>query len=147
MALKANYETVMVFSMKQGEEGIQALIEKFKTLIEKHATLQSVDEWGKRKLAYLINKESEGYYVLMNFESEAEFPAELDRIYKITDGVIRSLIIRKPEGMEIPVAKEEPKAEVEEAPAEEAPVEEAPAEAPAEEAEAVEEAPAEEAAE
>ena len=117
MALKANYETVMVFSMKQGEDGIQALIEKFKALIEKHATLQSVDEWGKRKLAYLINKESEGYYVLMNFESEAEFPAELDRIYKITDGVIRSLIIRKPEGAEIPVAKEEPKAE---APAEEA---------------------------
>ena len=102
--------------------------EKFKALIEKHATLQSVDEWGKRKLAYLINKESEGYYVLMNFESEAEFPAELDRIYKITDGVIRSLIIRKPEGAEIPV-KEEPKAEVEEAaPAvEEAPAEEAPA--------------------
>ncbi|MBQ3265343.1 MAG: 30S ribosomal protein S6 [Ruminococcus sp.] len=140
MALKANYETVMVFSMKQGEDGIHALIEKFKALIEKHATLQSVDEWGKRKLAYLINKESEGYYVLMNFESEAEFPAELDRIYKITDGVIRSLIIRKPEGAEIPVAKEEPKAE---APAEEA----APA---AEEAPAVDaspEAPAEEAAE
>ena len=124
MALKANYETVMVISMKQGEEGIQALIEKFKALIEKHATLQSVDEWGKRKLAYLINKESEGYYVLMNFESEAEFPAELDRIYKITDGVIRSLIIRKPEGAEIPV-QEETKAE--EAPAEEAPAEEAPA--------------------
>ena len=135
MALKANYETVMVFSMKQGEDGIQALIEKFKNLIEKHATLQSVDEWGKRKLAYLINKEAEGYYVLMNFEAEADFPAELDRIYKITDGVIRSLIIRKPEGAEIPV-KEEPKAEaVEEAPAEEA------AEAPAaEEAPAVEEA-------
>ena len=149
MALKANYETVMVFSMKQGEDGIQALIEKFKALIEKHATLQSVDEWGKRKLAYLINKEAEGYYVLMNFESEAEFPAELDRIYKITDGVIRSLIIRKPEGAESPV-QEEPKAEeaVEEAPAaEEAPAEEAPAAevAPAEEEPA--EAPAEEAAE
>lgn len=137
MALKANYETVMVFSMKQGEDGIQALIEKFKALIEKHATLQSVDEWGKRKLAYLINKEAEGYYVLMNFESEAEFPAELDRIYKITDGVIRSLIIRKPEGAEIPVQEA-----AEEAPAEETPVEEAPAEeAP------VEEAAAEEAAE
>ena len=138
MALKANYETVMVFSMKQGEDGIQALIEKFKALIEKHATLQSVDEWGKRKLAYLINKESEGYYVLMNFESEAEFPAELDRIYKITDGVIRSLIIRKPDGAKVVIAKDEPK--VEEAPAEEpaeAPAEE-PAEAPAEEAAAEE---------
>ncbi len=134
MALKANYETVMVISMKQGEEGIQALIEKFKALIEKHATLQSVDEWGKRKLAYLINKESEGYYVLMNFEAEADFPAELDRIYKITDGVMRSLIIRKPAGAEVVVAKEEPKAEAEEAPAEESAAEAAAEEAPAEEA-------------
>lgn len=97
MTVKANYETVMVFSLKQGEEGIQALIEKFKALVEKHATLQSVDEWGKRKLAYLINKESEGYYVLMNFESGADFPAELDRIFKITDGVLRSMIIKKGE--------------------------------------------------
>ncbi len=97
MAVKANYETVMIFSLKQGEEGIQALIEKFKALIEKHATLQNVDEWGKRRLAYLINKESEGYYVLMNFESEAAFPAELDRIFKITDGVMRSMIIKKDE--------------------------------------------------
>lgn len=95
MAVKANYETVMVLSVKNGEEATQALVEKFTTLIEKHATLQSVDEWGKRKLAYLINKESEGYYVLVNFESEAEFPAELDRVYKITDGVLRSLIIKK----------------------------------------------------
>ena len=97
MAVKANYETVMVISMKQGEEGIQAIVEKFKALIEKHATLLNVDECGKRRLAYLINKESEGYYVLMNFESEAEFPAELDRVYKITDGVLRSLIIKKGE--------------------------------------------------
>ncbi|MBQ8860841.1 MAG: 30S ribosomal protein S6 [Ruminococcus sp.] len=109
MAVKANYETVMVISMKQGEEGIQALIEKFKALIEKHATLQSVDEWGKRKLAYLINKESEGYYVLMNFESDATFPAELDRRYKITDGIMRSLIIRKDDDAEVKAeeAKEE----------------------------------------
>ena len=63
--------------------------------IEKHATLKNVDEWGKRKLAYLINKESEGYYVLFDFESTAEFPAELDRIFKITEGVMRSLIIKK----------------------------------------------------
>ena len=56
---------------------------------------EDVDEWGKRKLAYLINKESEGYYVLFDFESTAEFPAELDRIYKITEGVMRSIIIKK----------------------------------------------------
>ncbi len=147
MALKANYETVMVISMKQGEEGIQSIIEKFKSLIEMHATLQSVDEWGKRKLAYLINKEAEGYYVLMNFESEADFPAELDRIYKITDGVMRSLIIRKPDGEEVVISKPEPESEpaVEEAPVEEAPAEEAPVEEPAVEEAPVEEAPTEEA--
>lgn len=97
MAVKANYETVMIISMKNGEENIQATIEKFKALIEKHATLQNVDEWGKRKLAYPINKESDGYYVLMNFESEAQFPAELDRVYKITDGILRSIVIKKGE--------------------------------------------------
>ena len=97
MAVKANYETIMVLSVKNGEEAVQALVEKFKKTIDKYATLQSVDEWGKRKLAYQINKESEGYYVLINFESEAEFPAELDRRYKITDGVLRSLIIKKDE--------------------------------------------------
>ncbi len=87
----------MVISMKLGEEGIQKLIEKFKALIEKNATLDTVDEWGKRRLAYMINKESEGYYVLFNFTSNADFPAELDRRYKITDGVLRTLIIKKDE--------------------------------------------------
>lgn len=97
MAVTANYETVMILSMKNGEETNQALIERFKNLIEEHATLKNVDEWGKRKLAYLINKESEGYYVLFDFESTAEFPAELDRRFRITEGVIRSLIIKKEE--------------------------------------------------
>ncbi len=93
--VKAAYETVVVFSLKNGEEAVSALVQKFKELIEKNAVLDGVDEWGKRKLAYLINKESEGYYVLFNFTSESEFPAELDRIYKITDGILRSLIVRK----------------------------------------------------
>jgi len=94
MAVTANYETVMVVSLKNGEENVQKVVEKFN---ENNATLKNVDEWGKRKLAYLINKESEGYYVLFDFESTAEFPAELDRIYKITDGVMRSIIIKKEE--------------------------------------------------
>ena len=93
--VKAAYETVVVFSLKNGEEAVSALVQKFKELIEKNAVLDSVDEWGKRKLAYLINKESEGYYVLFNFTSESDLPAELDRIYKITDGILRSLIVRK----------------------------------------------------
>lgn len=89
------YESVMVISLKLGDDGIAALIEKFKNLISENATLDSVDEWGKRRLAYQINKESEGYYVLFNFTSNADFPAELDRRYKITDGVLRTLIIKK----------------------------------------------------
>ena len=91
--LTQKYETVIVLSTKIGEDGIQALVEKFKNLISKHGTLESVDEWGKRRLAYAINYETEGYYVLFNFESKPDFPAELDRIYKITDCILRSLII------------------------------------------------------
>ena len=93
--LTQKYETVIVLSTKIGEDGIQALVEKFKNLISKHGTLESVDEWGIRRLAYAINYETEGYYVLFNFESKPDFPAELDRIYKITDGILRSLIIAK----------------------------------------------------
>lgn len=93
--VKNSYETVLVLSMKLGEEGIENMIKKFQDLIEANATLDNVDRWGKRKLAYMINKETEAYYVLFNFTSEADFPAELDRIYKITDGVLRSLIIKK----------------------------------------------------
>ena len=87
------YEAIFVISTKQDEESIKAPVEKFSTLISENGTLTSVDEWGKRKLAYLINKEAEGYYVLFTFESEAAFPAELDRVSKITDGVLRSMII------------------------------------------------------
>ena len=89
------YETVVVISVKLGEEAVSQLVQKFKELIEKNAKLDKVDEWGKRKLAYEINKESEGYYVLFEFTSETSFPAELDRIYKITDGILRSIIIKK----------------------------------------------------
>lgn len=91
------YETLVAFSLSNGEEGVTALKDKFVGLISENATLGTVEEWGKRRFAYQINDESEGYYVLINFESGPEFPAELDRIYKITDGVLRSLIIRKEE--------------------------------------------------
>ena len=95
MAVINTYEAVIVISLKLGEEAVAETVKKFKALIEKHGTVESVDEWGKRRLAYPINKETDAYYVLFNFQSEAEFPAELDRIAKITDGVIRSMIIKK----------------------------------------------------
>ena len=93
--VKNKYETVIVYSVKNGEESIKELVEKFKALIEANGTLESVDEWGVRRLAYPIDYQNEGYYVLYNFESAAEFPAELDRVIKITDGVLRSLIVKK----------------------------------------------------
>lgn len=91
----ANYEAVLVFSVKESEDAAKALVEKFKALIEKNGTVESVEETGKRKLAYAIDYETEGYYAIYNFSSEPDFPAELDRVLNITDGVLRSLIIKK----------------------------------------------------
>lgn len=93
--INESYEAVMVFNTKLGEEGIKALVAKFTELIESNGTLDLVNEWGKRRLAYAIEDETEGYYVLYNFTSKTDFPAELDRILKITDGVLRSLITVK----------------------------------------------------
>ncbi len=93
--LTAKYETVMILSSKLDEEATAALAEKFKALIAENGTIGEIEEWGKRRLAYEINDETDGYYLLVNFESNPEFPAELDRVYKITDGVLRSLIIKK----------------------------------------------------
>ena len=91
----SKYETIMVFSLAKGEEAAKELVEKFKALMESNGTLESVDEWGKRRLAYPINDEAEGYYVLYNYEANPEFPAELERIAKITDGVLRTLVVKK----------------------------------------------------
>ncbi|HAQ62871.1 MAG: 30S ribosomal protein S6 [Clostridia bacterium] len=92
----AKYESIVVFSvLNKTDEDVQALVEKFKALIESNGTLESIDDWGKRKLAYLINDEAEGYYVLYNFECEPNFPAELERIAGITEGVLRSIVVRK----------------------------------------------------
>jgi small subunit ribosomal protein S6 len=93
--INESYEAVLVFNTKLGEEGIKALVAKFTELIESNGTLDLVNEWGKRKLAYAIEDETEGYYVLYNFTSKPDFPAELDRVLKITDGVLRSLITVK----------------------------------------------------
>lgn len=92
--MSAKYETVMIFSLAKGEEAAIALKEKFKAMIEAAGTFESVDEWGKRKLAYLINDEAEGYYAIYHFDAPAAFPAELERVANITDGVLRSLTIK-----------------------------------------------------
>ena len=95
--VSANYEAMYIIDKDLGEEGIAAVVERFKSLIEANGTINENEEWGVRKLAYLINDKPEGYYVLVKFTSAPDFPAELDRIFKITDGVMRSLITVIPE--------------------------------------------------
>lgn len=97
------YETVFILSTKLGDDGIKAAVQKFKDLISAHGTVDNVDEWGKRRLAYPIRKENEGYYTLISFTSPASFTKELDRVYNITDGVLRSLIVKRV----TPVAKKQ----------------------------------------
>ena len=91
------YETIFVVDATKTEEEITSLVEKFKSLIEKHGEIESIDEWGKRRLAYAINDLTEGYDVLVNFKSKPDFPAELERVYGITDGIIRDIVIRREE--------------------------------------------------
>ena len=90
--LSGHYEVVMLFSVANGSEAVQALSDKFTKLISSNGTIDSTEEWGNRRLAYPINDETEGYYLLVKFTSQPDFPAELDRVLKITDGVMRSLI-------------------------------------------------------
>ena len=89
------YEAGVIFSVAGGEEATLALNEKFNDLIAKNGSIENVNDWGKCRLSYLINDEAEGYYVFFNFESEPEFPSELERIVKITDGVLRVMVIKK----------------------------------------------------
>ena len=89
----AKYETMLVTSAALDEEATTALVGKFKSLIEANGTIDAVDEWGKRRLAYPINDESEGIYTVIKFTSNPDFPAELDRVYKITEGVLRTIIV------------------------------------------------------
>ena len=105
-----SYETLYVVSGNLSEEEMKALVAKFSALISDNGTLESVNEWGKRRLAYPINYINDGYYVLVSFKSEPSFPHELDRVFGISDAIIRSMTTRKIEGAE--VAASAPAAEV-----------------------------------
>ncbi len=91
--LNANYEAVFIIDPRKNEEDTAALVEKFKALCEANATQVEVDEWGKRRLAYPIQDQVDGHYVRLTFSAAPAFPAELDRIFRITDGVMRSIIV------------------------------------------------------
>ena len=91
---KKSYETLSIIDSTLAEDAIKALVEKFTALIAQHGEVTEVNEWGKRRLAYPINDKNEGYYVCTTFESDPEFPSELERIFGITDGIYRSIVIR-----------------------------------------------------
>ena len=90
-----SYELLYIVDGTLSDEAIKALVEKFTALIAENGTIAEVNEWGKRRLAYPINDKEEGYYVLVNFTSNSEFPAELERVAGITDGVLRAMTVRK----------------------------------------------------
>ena len=90
------YETIFILHPSLDEEAVKANIEKFKGVIENGGgTIENVDFWGKRKLAYEIAKVNEGFYTLINFEANTELPKELDRVFRITDGVIRHIVVKQ----------------------------------------------------
>jgi small subunit ribosomal protein S6 len=90
------YETIFILHPSLDEEAVKANVEKFKGVIENGGgVIDNVDFWGKRKLAYEISKVNEGFYTLVNFSAEADLPKELDRIFRISDNVIRHIIVKE----------------------------------------------------
>ncbi len=90
---KNTYEVLYALSLKNGEETAQATSERLKGLIEANAEIVAVDVWGKRRLAYPINYENEGYYVLIYFRSAPDFVAELNRVLGITEDALRYIVL------------------------------------------------------
>lgn len=92
------YELVYVIDTTLDDDARKAVMDRFHGMLESlGGKVEKVEEWGKRRLAYPINHKNEGYYVLMTFESKTDFPAELTRIYNITDGIIRAIVVEQPE--------------------------------------------------
>lgn len=90
------YEAVFIFLPSEEEKRVQVL-ERFKGIIEAEGAITNIDEWGIRKLAYLIDDIAEGYYVLINFEGTPEVIKELDRVARISDSIMRHMITREDE--------------------------------------------------
>ena len=120
------YESMFVVDVTDGEDAVKASVEKFVGLIASNAeTVYEVNEWGKRRLAYPINDKPEGYYVVVTFKGQPSFPAEFERLCKIDENILRSIVIRlenepvvkaaevAPETVEAPVVEEAPAADAE----------------------------------
>ena len=119
-----SYECMFIVSLANGEESTKATVSKFTDLITANAEVIEIDEWGKRRLAYLIEDMSDGYYTVATFKSEGAFPAELQRLMTIDESVMRVMVIKLDHE---PVLKATEAPAEEAAAVEEAVVEEAPA--------------------
>ena len=106
-----SYETLFAVSGNLAEDDCKALVEKFVNLVKENGTDVDVNEWGKRRFAYPINYINEGYYVLVTYKSNADFPQELERQFGITEGVLRYMTTTK---CEKSASKAAAKAEAEE---------------------------------
>ncbi len=92
------YEMMLIYSPQLDDEGLDAAIERTKTLIANNGgEVEKVDKWGKRRFAYEIDKMTEGFYVVMDFKAEGSVTAEIERVLKITEEVVRYLLVRKGE--------------------------------------------------
>lgn len=91
------YESVIIINPNLEEEAIKALIEKFSNLINTDGKVDSVEELGRKRLAYEIRKNKEGYYVVFKFEANPELISELERVYRITDEVIKFIVVKEEE--------------------------------------------------
>jgi small subunit ribosomal protein S6 len=88
------YENLFIVSLANGEEAAKEIVNKFTTLIANNAEIVEVADWGKRRLAYAINDETEGYYTVVTFKTASDFPAELDRLFNIDENVMRAMTIK-----------------------------------------------------
>lgn len=89
------YESVVIINPNVDENSLKELIERFKTLINTDGNVEQVNELGKKKLAYEIKKNKEGYYVVYDFEAKPSLIAELERNYRITDEILKFIVIKK----------------------------------------------------
>jgi len=93
-----NYECMYILKPEMEEEAIQQMVDRYSAIVtDGQGELVSIDKWGKRRLAYEIKDLFEGYYVLMNFKSEPDVVKELDRVMKISDDMLRFMIINQDE--------------------------------------------------
>ena len=89
------YESVIIINPSLEDAKIKELVEKFSKMINENGKLEKVEDMGKKKLAYPVQKQTEAFYEVLSFEAEPAFIAELERVYRITDEILKFIVVRK----------------------------------------------------